>query len=122
MKIYSSRIYRSMAMCFLIALTITACEKQHPVVTSERPASIPASAFKIGDAYIKVVKLADTAQHIYAGVVYHANGDSWYSGKMGLSPRYAAFDDINDKATYLKWDGNTIYLTKNRTLKMLPKD
>ena len=119
MRISSFRHYHCMVMCILMALTVVSCDKQDPsVTTSNRPATVPVNALWVSGAdegaYIMIIKPDNIAQHVFAGIVYHENGEQWYSGKMGLSPRYASFTDMDNKDNYLRWDGNTIFLTGSR--------
>ena len=55
----------------------------------------------------------------YQGTIYYPNGEIGYTGTLILTPPNAILDNLRDASIYEGWDGNTLYLSKGRQLKVL---
>jgi hypothetical protein len=114
----------SIILYILVSLFVfnSGCEKEAPIpVEPERPSNIPQKSIWVGGidggVFVRVKKLAETANDIYYAEVYYVSGDLAYKGLMKIYPSGASFD-INKKESYEGWDGDNIYLSKNRHLQI----
>ena len=117
-------LYHSL-LVVVILLTLVGCDSQYPATTLERPETVPVNAIWVGGmeggVYVLLAKPADREKHIYTGTIFYENGEPWYRGEMALSPADASFTDIDREESYVGWDGETLYLSGERSLKALGK-
>lgn len=108
----------------VLFLTLTGCgDKILEDSEPERPATIPSSAIWVGGhdggVFISITKPTDTDKEVYWGEIFYASGDIAYKGHMSLFPKENDGFDINNQSSYQGWDGDTLYIINNQSLKIV---
>jgi len=89
----------------------------------ERAATIPSSAIWVGGhdggVFVSITKLTDTDKGVYWGEVFYVSGDIAYKGQMNFFPKKNDGFDINRQSSYQGWDGDTLYIINNQSLKIV---
>ena len=111
--------------CILVAavfLVTLGCEKEAPKpVEPVRPSNIPANSLWVGGidggVFVLIAKSKKSEKDMYQGEIYYVSGDAAYKGPMKIFPAGSSFE-ISEKGSYEGWDGDTLYLSNNRYLKV----
>jgi len=89
----------------------------------ERAAAIPSSAIWVGGhdggVFVSISKPTDTDKGAYWGEIFYVLGDIAYKGHMNLFPKTSDGFDINKQSSYQGWDGDTLYIINNQSLKIV---
>lgn len=111
------------AVLLLVFLLIFGCERE--VSTSAepaRPSNIPAASIWVGGldggVFVLIRKSEKHGKDMYLGEIYYVSGDLVYKGPMKLFPAGTTDFDSTRKESYEGWDGDTLYLSNNRYLKV----
>lgn len=111
-------------MFFTIIIILFGCEKGEDISDiPQRPESIPNESIWVGghDGGVFVFIRSNGGPNLdeYFGEIYYVSGDLAYKGLLYLYPQNSDGFDINNPESYQGWDGDTIYLINNKTLKIL---
>lgn len=111
---------------FIISIIIffPACEVQvSEPEPPNKPAQVPNKAFWVGGldggVFVLVERNDDLDANEYLGGIYYISGDLAYKGKMHIFPKDSAAIDYENPKIYQGWDGDTLYLSGNKQLKVL---
>jgi hypothetical protein len=107
----------------LTFLLISGCQKEASTSSEPaRPPSIPAASVWVGGldggVFVVIKKPEIQEQDVYLAEIYYLSGDLAYKGLMRLFPAGAVAFDSSKKESYEGWDGDTLYLSNNRHLKV----
>lgn len=113
----------AITLIFGAVLGLVGCKKEAPESTEpERPSSIPASSFWVGGhdggVYVLIKRPEKSDGNLYVGEIHYASGDLAYKGPMTLFPENSPEIDPAAKESFEGWDGDTLYLSQNRYLKI----
>jgi hypothetical protein len=102
---------------------ISSCDTQHEeVYIPTKPDSVPKSALWVGGldggVFVLVEKNKSDPPDEYWGEVYYVSGDIAYKGKMRLTPEGGGVIDYMNSEIFQGWDGDTLYVSGNRQLKI----
>jgi len=111
---------------FLVVLLfiLTGCgEKTLDDSEPKRVATIPSEAIWVGGldggVFVTITKPIKADKNVYWGEVFYVSGDIAYKGRMDLYPKEGTGFDIKDKSSYQGWDGDTLYIINNQSLKIV---
>ncbi len=109
----------------LICLIVffSACETREPVITEpDKPSGVPVNSIWVGGldggVFVLIKGPKKGAERIYFGSIYHASGDLSYQGEMKIFPDFSKTPDLANRQIYQGWDGDTLYLSGSRYLKI----
>lgn len=109
-------------MLWLVVFFIFGCNIETKTQMPERPSSVPESAIWVGGpdggVFVLVKKHIDVDDKIYLAKVYYVSGDIAYNGLMKLYPDGSSEFDVEKKESFVGWDGDNLYLSNNRCLKV----
>jgi hypothetical protein len=116
---------RTNIQIFAIALIIMllGCDRVEDVsAIPEKPETIPEESIWVGGldggVFVSIQEASDTNRNEYSGEIYYVSGDLAYKGLFDLQPEDSGgFDQANPKV-YEGWDGDTLYLSNGRQLKI----
>lgn len=109
-----------LALAFLFAV---GCEREVSAPAEPaRPSNIPAASVWVGGldggVFVRITKADKLGKNIYLGEIHYISGDLSYKGPMKLSPAGPIDFDLTKKESFEGWDGDTLYLNKNYSLKV----
>ena len=101
---------------------IAGCNIEMKTEVPKRPSNVPESAIWVGGPdggfFVFVKKHNDADTRIYLAKVYYSSGDIAYNGLMRLYPDGSSEFDVEKKESYVGWDGDKLYLSNNRHLRV----
>lgn len=110
----------------LLLLTIggSGCDSSSTITKpAERPASVPTNALWVGGldggVYVLVTKKAEDKPPIYDATIYYSMGEIDYQGKLAINTPDNTTFDYKQVDSYKAWDGDTLYLSDGRFLKIV---
>jgi hypothetical protein len=88
-----------------------------------RPSGVPDQAIWSGGAeggvFLIVRPFGPSEPNVYTGAIYNEySGDVVYQGRLLLKPANGAPIPVADPESYSGWDGDTLYLSDGRQLKV----
>ncbi len=115
-------IIKYLFIIFMI-LALSACEKVYdPVTPPPKPDSVPMESIWVGglDGGVFInMKLTESSPVEYWGEIHYISGDLSYRGNFLLLPKSEDGFEIDNPSVYQAWDGDTIYLSDNRQLRVI---
>ncbi len=121
-KIHKYSFLLLISLCCLSILT--SCEQVEPeFIEPSRPSSAPHNSVWVGGidggVFISISKQKRMNQSTYLSEIYYVSGDLSFKGVMQIFPKNSKFDDFDNPEAYQGWDGDTLYLSKSRYLKVI---
>lgn len=118
----NNRLSIKIIMLWLMVFIIVGCNIEIKTEVPERPSNVPESAIWIGGpdggVFVFVKKHNDVDAKIYLAKVYYVSGDIAYNGLMRLYPDDSSEFDVEKKESFVGWDGDKLYLSNNRHLRV----
>ena len=110
-------------LVLVFSLILFGCEKVEEVPKEpQKPASVPNESIWVGGidggVFISIKKENKSDPNAYSGEVYYVSGDLAYKGLFRLHPKDSGGFEENDPKSYQGWDGDTIFLTNDRQLRV----
>lgn len=110
---------------FIISILLfSACDvqKSEPELPN-KPTQVPNKAFWVGGLDGGVFVLVERNESLdaseYLGEIYYISGDLAYKGKLNILPKDSAVIGYENPEIYQGWDGDTLYLSGNKQLKVI---
>lgn len=110
---------------FLILFVVVSsgCETQESVIIEpNKPVNVPSKAIWVGGVdggvFVLVKESEQSSEGIYLGEIYYVSGDLSYKGFMKIFPDSSLPMDLDSKDSYQGWDGDTLYLSGGKYLKI----
>jgi hypothetical protein len=109
-------------LLLLAFLFLAGCEGEISTpVEPDRPPNIPTASIWVGGldggVFVLVKKLEKSNSDLYEAEIHYISGELAYRGPMKIFPAGASFDPAK-KESFEGWDGDNLYLSKNRYLKV----
>lgn len=114
----NSKILYLLVLLFIIA----GCgEDESFPIEPDRPSNVPSASIWVGGldggVFVLVKKSQKSSKGDYYAEIHYISGDLAYRGPMTIFPLGSSFDPTK-KELYEGWDGDNLYLSNNRYLKV----
>ncbi len=117
-------IFKHLFKIFLLGMIVftTSCDLEVYTEQPERPANIPETSLWVGGpdggVFLFIKELDKSDKNLYYAEVYYASGDLAYKGSMRIYPTNSGDIDLAKKESFVAWDGDNLYLSDKRYLKV----